>query len=169
MCRNIALTVWTLTASIGITPACAGTLLKVTSIQKQKEDHPCVCRNIAVLALLHFLFLGSPLRVQKHWNIFELFGFYWGITPACAGTFTLFSLHFCLGGDHPCVCRNIYIIFPAFLFRWGSPLRVQEHLNTSLMLSPNAGITPACAGTFTHDRRSLVFSQDHPCVCRNIL
>ena len=33
-------------ASIGITPACAGTFFVVSSVLSASWDHPCVCRNI---------------------------------------------------------------------------------------------------------------------------
>ena len=93
--------------SWGITPACAGTLMGKDSQGLLFRDHPCVCRNIIIFQNTTASLLGSPLRVQEHSYLAEGPGAYWGITPACAGTFKEYASSWIFIRDHPCVCRNI--------------------------------------------------------------
>ena len=128
-----------------------------------------MCRNITKLLIISAAHSGSPLRVQEHWWITASPIIMPRITPACAGTFRRSSLSMVYHWDHPCVCRNILGLFNSRLYLLGSPLRVQEH---SLHFDGDPiveGITPACAGTFLKQIRQHLHSQDHPCVCRNIL
>ena len=50
----------------GITPACAGTLLRSYIFSFKFKDHPCMCRNILFQELLLPEIQGSPLHVQEH-------------------------------------------------------------------------------------------------------
>ena len=90
------------------------------------------------------------------------------ITPACAGTFQNLLFLNPMVRDHPCVCRNILTFATSILLRQGSPLRVQEHFPSYAVPEDTLGITPACAGTFWFTGLRVLFSWDHPCVCRNI-
>ena len=91
------------------------------------RDHPCVCRNIMGNKWATNYRLGSPLRVQEHYKDYVTFINIFGITPACAGTFTEIPSGNSCSRDHPCVCRNILDELAKPSVDLGSPLRVQEH------------------------------------------
>ena len=77
---------------VRITPACAGTLMLIMLGLCQKEDHPCVCRNIIPSRSNGFTSPGSPLRVQEHSSLGSTIVPFNGITPACAGTFVYLGI-----------------------------------------------------------------------------
>ena len=163
-------TIWDYyTCQLRITPACAGTFYLSVAPPDNSQDHHCVCRNIPLSLVCHFIAIGSPLRVQEHYIEVFKHNSLVGITPACAGTFYYGIYRNNASQDHPCVCRNIRVILFRYCYGVGSPLRVQEHFSVWGNAAEHFRITPACAGTFFFEGCLNVFFQDHPCVCRNIV
>ena len=76
-----------------------------------------------------------------------------GITPACAGkSYTQLFLA-TTPRDHPRVCGEKGLAFPAFSTYWGSPPRVRGKGCCHHLVILVYGITPACAGKRDFFRR----------------
>ena len=109
----------------GITPACAGKRNRFGSTSSTTGDHPRVCGEKHLSALLVYCFRGSPPRVRGKVRAVLIVSFVAGITPACAGKrWMRFSFHF-YPWDHPRVCgeKNRYI---GMCWQYqGSPPRVR--------------------------------------------
>ena len=110
----------------GITPACAGKRLIVTSHNARTWDHPRVCGEKRPLHLSRF-------RGQ-------------GITPACAGKSRIHRVCTDRHRDHPRVCGEKAHTCKWLLLAQGSPPRVRGKVVFSSMWRRYMGITPACAG-----------------------
>ena len=69
----------------GITPACAGKTLGVSTSKPDGEDHPRMCGKDILSENRLLIALGSPPHVrERRWNIQRLH-LRTRITPACAG------------------------------------------------------------------------------------
>ena len=90
--------------SFGITPACAGTTLKLEDGDVMVRDYPRVCGYYLSLKTCAICSSGSPPRVRVLLvnNIFDIINL--RITPACAGTTLDTFLDSVISGDHPRVC-----------------------------------------------------------------
>ena len=109
-----------------ITPACAGTTDFAVSSASFPKDHPRVCGNHAIQITTQAHISGSPPRVREPPAIPSRTDSRIRITPACAGTTTLYFIvdNYCW--DHPRVCGNhCPQIFQSKSGR-GSPPRVRE-------------------------------------------
>ena len=89
------------------------------------------------------------------------------ITPACAGTTSHDCRHNQAGKDHPRVCGNHKSGLSAVHPRPGSPPRVREPHERSILRKYEQRITPACAGTTPSRRTARKTCWDHPRVCGN--
>ena len=110
-------------------------------------------------------FSGSPPHVRGILKCCPFFVTYRGITPACAGNTSLWSLGSGIARDHPRMCGE-YINKEGF---WsglvGSPPHVRGIRSGQCTAWLSFGITPACAGnTFALIDRSWI-SRDHPRMC----
>ena len=89
----------------------------------------------------------------------------YGITPACAGNTESSTSLPALPWDHPRVCGEYSMIGIPLWRELGSPPRVRGiHARQNLNFG-NVGITPACAGNTTSNRRVHPLDRDHPRVC----
>ena len=150
-----------------ITPAHAGTTLKLEKYQFFTKDHPCACRNNKVYISHRGMAEGSPLRMQEQLNSLCCCVYFIRITPAHAGTTKVTNLYSNRLKDHPCACRNNMMSTMCFNHEKGSPLRMQEQQAACTAIIDNKGITPAHAGT-TEINIGIDFGgKDHPCACRN--
>ena len=132
-------------ASVGITPACAGKRDLIANITELLRDHPrmCgekdgpyICRSITV-----------------------------GITPACAGK----RRKSCAGQppewDHPRMCGEKSSITPPTTGMAGSPPHVRGKGRRRSSRAVQAGITPACAGKSLQPLLQCCLQWDHPRMC----
>ena len=129
-----------------ITPACAGNTPMLAWWHLKHQDHPRVCGEYGVRVSAWGLTLGSPPRVRGILAEPVNRAFKSGITPACAGNTSRFSISSRTSGDHPRVCGE-YGLYQAEKPRLGgSPPRVRGIPAFACHLLCLSGITPACAG-----------------------
>ena len=156
-----------ISASSGITPACAGITQQDGFFCAFFRDHPRVCGNYR----LGFSFMSHVRR----------------ITPACAGITYIESIAPDAGWDHPRVCGNYFFLrstsrscrdhprvcgnyckaFSSAVITSGSPPRVRELLRIDFEETDFSGITPACAGITILTSFLKCLIRDHPRVCGN--
>ncbi len=115
-----------------ITPACAGTTVKLTCNNFFLRDHPCMCGDYAQPKRGVCIGKGSPLHVRglRRLTIARLWLL--RITPACAGTTVNLTFTSHLGRDHPCMCGDYYRSVWRDSINRGSPLHVRGLLFTLL-------------------------------------
>ncbi len=109
----------------GITPACAGKRLIVTSHNARTWDHPRVCGEKPEFLKSLSQGAGSPPRVRGKEPICISMFCRFGITPACAGKSPLHAFQPAAWGDHPRVCGEKWVILQKYLAGRGSPPRVR--------------------------------------------
>ena len=129
----------------GITPACAGKSLRPSPPAGRARDHPRVCGEKALPALVSLFTAGSPPRVRGKDLSLDMLRTLLGITPACAGK----SL---TNGEQE---RSQY----------GSPPRVRGKAQGDGQKPALCRITPACAGKRLCADISEARERDHPRVC----
>ena len=139
---------------VGITPACAGTTLKIREKTHMSQDHPRVCGNHSSQSRFLDFERGSPPRVREPPKRGRSRGARSGITPACAGTTTLVRDVYQSREDHPRVCGNHCNSMLQEVSLGGSPPRVREPLTGFITAIVPVRITPACAGTTNHGEES---------------
>ena len=88
-----------------------------------------------------------------------------GITPACAGKRIKAGRSWSVRSDHPRVCGEKGLAFPAFSTYWGSPPRVRGKVSVFHGFGAVKGITPACAGKSNPNYFRCNTGGDHPRVC----
>ena len=130
----------------GITPACAGKRLIVTSHNARTWDHPRVCGEKPEFLKSLSQGAGSPPRVRGKAQRVIAHLHEHGITPACAGKSLICSNCCCCMRDHPRVCGEKSYSLAVLGAASGSPPRVRGKGRTSSRCACAAGITPACAG-----------------------
>ena len=111
---------------IGITPACAGTTVNLTTGSTDFEDHPRVCGNHQNIDNSTFYEQGSPPRVREPPRTQQGIFLLCRITPACAGTTSHIHHQNTHWGDHPRVCGNHCTPMTTIKVYQGSPPRVRE-------------------------------------------
>ena len=149
----------------GITPACAGKSLKLSSRTTGRRDHPRVCGEKRV-QLGHVLAaLGSPPRVRgkavhhKHRHSPGR------ITPAHAGKRTRPRRWVRPPRDHPRACGEKITDETIGVVIQGSPPRMRGKAVFPARQHRTAGITPACAGKRTQYFPACSCIWEHPRVC----
>ena len=129
-----------------ITPACAGKRFLESVHNRQKEDHPRVCGEKAVLPMWTNTRLGSPPRVRGKEKQDDDPPSASGITPACAGKSALQRRALRHDQDHPRVCGEKSARCRTCASARGSPPRVRGKGCELIANGTKTGITPACAG-----------------------
>ena len=132
-------------ASVGITPACAGKSIWHPTPETPRWDHPRVC--------------GEKCDCDGHMMAS------FGITPACAGKSTSDAALPPCTGDHPRVCGEKDRAHRHLHDALGSPPRVRGKGGRGAGIRTGAGITPACAGKSKASRNTAAQFWDHPRVC----
>ena len=130
----------------GITPACAGKRLIVTSHNARTWDHPRVCGEKPEFLKSLSQGAGSPPRVRGKANSGIRQNLERRITPACAGKSPLPLCRHGSPWDHPRVCGEKPRHNALRLADVGSPPRVRGKGTTTRQPRAKPGITPACAG-----------------------
>ena len=87
------------------------------------------------------------------------------ITPACAGKRWYRGNGRRYSEDHPRVCGEKPSCFVCRICYQGSPPRVRGKAALHLGISPQGGITPACAGKSSRYLFQRCLIGDHPRVC----
>ena len=155
------------TSSKGITPACAGTTTSRSSRCTTSWDHPRVCGNHYPSAYPIVAGRGSPPRVREPPLPARPEAASRRITPACAGTTRSALSSQYRTRDHPRVCGNHLARSQKRYRRLGSPPRVREPRDKTMVSVEQVRITPACAGTTRGRGNCAHFGRDHPRVCGN--
>ena len=131
-----------LTATAGITPACAGNTEIVGNQKSKLWDHP---------RLRGEYYAPRPVPCASQ-----------GITPACAGN-TVSLLHTsCFKRDHPRLRGEYLSLQPHTHLQAGSPPLARGIPGGRAYLVNVTGITPACAGNTLPCRYSNKVAWDHP-------
>ena len=131
---------------IRITPAHAGKSSQNEICWRRPWDHPHMCGEKGVYAMLYTGLWGSPPRMRgKGWTC-SFASVKLRITPAYAGKSPEES-----GGrpgqrDHPRVCGEKRSPSPALCTPSGSPPRLWGHARRVCIDTAGSRITPACAG-----------------------
>ena len=130
----------------GITPACAGKSLKLSSRTTGRRDHPRVCGEKVNLEAGVCRVWGSPPRMRGKVDLQVIACIFLGITPAYAGKRSIWRPGSAGCGDHPRVCgeKSLNRYTPAY--RSGLPPRVWGKVSVRAAWRPYHGITPAYAG-----------------------
>ena len=130
-----------------------------------ERDHPRVCGEHLVLAVLSQDGLGSSPRVRGTFCDVSLALCSAGIIPACAGNIRAALLVRDLEWDHPRVCGE-HDANGAMVTGWqGSSPRVRGTWIGKHLVLKSFGIIPACAGNMGWNLRPQTKSRDHPRVC----
>ena len=149
----------------GITPACAGTTTRRTQLSILVWDHPRMCGDHWTRIPYYKGSPGSPPHVRGPQKEVSDYGFYMGITPACAGTTALWFHLPMIQWDHPRMCGDHSKCLHSSSSRQGSPPHVRGPHVTSYVLLTVFGITPACAGTTVLVAILRLVIRDHPRMC----
>ena len=149
----------------GITPACAGNRSFDGAQICLFKDHPRVCGEQGYKNLDQLQNMGSPPRVRGTVIGDEMNGWYYRITPACAGNSCQHFLILILVKDHPRVCGEQNIGLTRMVVYIGSPPRVRGTVNRVRNIKLTKRIPPACAGNSIYIPTNSAKVKDHPRVC----
>ena len=133
-------------ASFGITPACAGKTRPAMDAYPSMSDHPRMRGEDESGEDVKPNAAGSPPHARgRPFGSLVRVGDR-GITPACAGKTT--TSHVCPSKrtDHPRMRGEDLSIRCVWLEGLGSPPHARGRLLPRRSATPEAGITPACAG-----------------------
>ena len=148
-----------------ITPACAGKSKCSHRCRLKSKDHPRVCGEKAVYALVDVHRIGSPPRVRGKVVDLEAEIDRDRITPACAGKSRHPMLRPQPSWDHPRVCGEKATRLGMVSRIPGSPPRVRGKVVQRLNQVIHSRITPACAGKRWPLQQMPGLLRDHPRVC----
>ena len=129
-----------------ITPACAGNSFHPGIRFLCGGDHPRVCGEQHRYLHMHSAGFGSPPRVRGTAFFANRSKYASRITPACAGNRPSMAPSENTVRDHPRVCGEQKMNIHIGGMQLGSPPRVRGTENPQKVVSPEIGITPACAG-----------------------
>ena len=129
----------------GITPACAGKSVQVSTNDSITWDHPRVC--------------GEKCGSGRKQALDS------GITPACAGKSFQAAESRQAGRDHPRVCGEKARSSSPLYFLPGSPPRMRGKVLLKVSSATVWGITPAYAGKSEAVNGPGIAGKDHPRVC----
>ena len=129
-----------------ITPACAGNSSIAKIELDKRKDHPRVCGEQLSPGYPLPLRRGSPPRVRGTAFFANRSKYASRITPACAGNRPSMAPSENTVRDHPRVCGEQKMNIHIGGMQLGSPPRVRGTENPQKVVSPEIGITPACAG-----------------------
>ena len=131
---------------LGIIPACAGNILRVSSSYRGLRDHPRVCGEHRELTDLKPAGQGSSPRVRGTCRYIDIYYAGGGIIPACAGNMRRQMRLPPACRDHPRVCGEHVPLNPRKGYKMGSSPRVRGTLSVIFLASKWSRIIPACAG-----------------------
>ena len=130
----------------GITPAHAGRIFTRNGRCIFIQDHPRACGKNLSETWCKGKRVGSPPRMREEFAETDAPKFTQGITPAHAGRITLSYTQGSITLDHPRACgKNLGIACPPFV-PVGSPPRMREEYDKSVLTFNKPRITPAHAG-----------------------
>ena len=150
---------------LGIIPACAGNSASGPHGTVHLRDHPRVCGEQRLMALLKQSVLGSSPRVRGTEIVCHLICRSVGIIPACAGNRTNNSGCLRAPRDHPRVCGEQPETCKPPTTPLGSSPRVRGTATLDAAASAFLGIIPACAGNSAPSLQNRFAPRDHPRVC----
>ena len=130
-----------------------------------KGDHPRVCGEHDLIALVVAHCLGSSPRVRGTQRVAVHPLLRLRIIPACAGNTADSAGEPQAPRDHPRVCGEHRRIPASARMRWGSSPRVRGTPIRSCAPSIPTGIIPACAGNTRIPESEFGRVGDHPRVC----
>ena len=111
---------------LGITPAYAGTTLSYLRTQTRIRDHPRIRGNHISIAFWSRSVSGSPPHTREPLHALYRYVFQLGITPAYAGTTTLYAMRSGCTKDHPRIRGNHGMKIFRKEFAGGSPPHTRE-------------------------------------------
>ena len=149
----------------GITPACAGKSLKLSSRTTGRRDHPRVCGEKVNLEAGVCRVWGSPPRMRGKVDLQVIACIFLGITPAYAGKRSIWRPGSAGCGDHPRVCGEKHPSTAIRQRNTGSPPRVRGKVRVQAPVQEHRGITPDCAGKSGRESGTRACCRDHPRVC----
>ena len=146
----------------GITPACAGNRLPLSSGSEIVWDHPRLRGEQATLCIMVMLTWGSPPLARGTVLLRLDLSVIIRITPACAGnsqnpTFSLRAFR-----DHPRLRGEQHSFSLPAHSHMGSPPLARGTVDASPLIAPPFGITPACAGNRATAAIVMAQGEDHP-------
>ena len=146
-------------------PAHAGKRNRVLSLSRCTWDHPRMCGEKGVYAMLYTGLWGSPPRMRGKVHLHSSLQVHLGITPAYAGKSKNAQGPADSCEDHPRMCGE-KLMPPLLGFGLtGSPPHVRGKDAGPVVQGAVQGITPAYAGKSTRPNKTLRGSQDHPRTC----
>ena len=160
--RGKVLVAHTLAVERGITPACAGKSSLVRFLGRADMNHPRVRGEKFIEQLALDLPRGSPPRARGKVERKGKNSALTGITPACAGKRSPYTVTFGRSWDHPRVRGEKWSAIWPVAWRWGSPPRARGKAQNREMQKGEKGITPACAGKSASFASSTAPAKDHP-------
>ena len=146
----------------GITPAYAGTTAGSRRRYLGAEDHPRLRGNHRRRRACRSLSLGSPPLTREPQCCVPCGEQACRITPAYAGTTTIWPFSQLSCRDHPRLRGNHAAKFWKTCPIAGSPPLTREPLAYHTKTVPSCGITPAYAGTTSMKRLLISLHWDHP-------
>ena len=149
----------------GITPAYAGKSLRSVPDLRRNRDHPRVCGEKNLNALVRMATPGSPPRMRGKASARCQTCAETGITPAYAGKSLRCWVKTLPCWDHPRVCGEKPKIGSDWKSPGGSPPRMRGKARDCCALSVCKGITPAYAGKRACRSQDRLKAWDHPRVC----
>ena len=132
---------------IGITPALAGTTQVFLRVRKKVRDHPRACGDYFSVQFVIYTFMGSPPRLRGLLFCAICYIYFYGITPALAGTTEQVEGLFIQDQDHPRACGDYCVDTSVIVLALGSPPRLRGLLGLTFRRLTFIRITPALAGT----------------------
>ena len=149
----------------GIIPAYAGNTLADSPRPTVRRDHPRVCGEHALTAIITGIQTGSSPRMRGtpyRWCSRRAMR---GIIPAYAGNTWSDSARWQETGDHPRVCGEHYSCVSDEECGTGSSPRMRGTRSAQCRSPCRRGIIPAYAGNTRAYRQWCAWSRDHPRVC----
>ena len=138
--------------------------MKINACARQR-DHPRVCGEHFVHAVVEFLGAGSSPRMRGTLVLLSAAGELDGIIPAYAGNTHLAGLLVWCGGDHPRVCGEHILGDSNADIHKGSSPRMRGTRSVRRADGGDLGIIPAYAGNTTGGDTDSLKIRDHPRVC----
>ena len=149
----------------GITPAYAGKRPRSTSCFLPCWDHPRICGEKCIAAVIAAPMAGSPPHMRGKATVKSLREPTARITPAYAGKRLHRFDHCRLQRDHPRICGEKSLPRQCTCHPWGSPPHMRGKEQAFRLDASELGITPAYAGKSCRGKQRRACQRDHPRIC----
>ena len=149
----------------GIIPACAGSTNLGKTLTAISKDHPRMCGEHVSPSSLRRRSPGSSPHVRGAPGKGQPRVVRVGIIPACAGSTLAHTAVQPKPWDHPRMCGEHRIRFPAHDCNSGSSPHVRGARPSRFPRRRRIGIIPACAGSTPSETTSRWRYRDHPRMC----